>query len=127
MKKRFQTMALALIVFALLSPAAFADVKTKTVTFQTDVKVGETLVKKGTYNARFDDQSKELTILKDKKVVAKTTASLKELKSTGRYEATYTTDKDREGNILVMGINFGSKIAAINSDRATDSPSAAVQ
>lgn len=120
-------MALTLVALALLSPVAFANVKTKMVTFQMDVKIGETLVKKGTYTARFDDQSKELTILAGKKIIARTTASLKDLKSNARYEAMYTTDKDKEGNILITGINVGGKIAAINSDRAADSPSAAVQ
>lgn len=127
MKKRLLTVALTLLVCALLSPAAFADVKTKTVTFKTNVKIGETLVKKGTYKARFDDQSNELTILDGKKVVAKITANLKDLKSSTSYEAMYTTDKDKDGNYMLTGVNVGGKLATINSDKAQGSPASAVQ
>jgi hypothetical protein len=127
MKKRFQTMALTLLACALLSPVAFADVKTKTVTFKTNVKIGETLVKKGTYKARFDDQANELTILDGKKVVAKITARLKDLKSSTSYEALYTTDKDKDGNFMLTGVNVGGKLATINSDKAESSPASAVQ
>ena len=127
MKKRFLTVALTLLVCALLSPVAFADVKTKTVTFKTNIKIGETLVKKGTYKASFDDQANELTILDGKKVVAKITANLKDLKSSTSYEAMYTTDKDKDGNYMLTGVNVGGKLAAINSDKAQGSPTSAVQ
>jgi hypothetical protein len=127
MKKRFQTIALTFVVFALLSPVAFASVKTKTVTFKTNVKVGETLIKKGTYKAKFDDQTSELTILDGKKVVAKAAASLKDLQSSTSLEAMYTTDKDAEGNLWLTGVNVGGKLATINSDKAGASPSSAVQ
>jgi hypothetical protein len=127
MEKRFQTMALTLLVCALLSPVALAGVKTKTVTFKTSVKIGETLVKKGTYKARFDDQTNELTILDGKKVIAKITASLKDLKSSTSYEAMYTTDKDKDGNYMLTGVNVGGKLATINSDKADGSPASAVQ
>jgi hypothetical protein len=127
MKKRFQIVALTLVVFALLSPVAFAGVKTKTVTFKTNVKVGETLVKKGTYKAKFDDQSNELTILDGKKIVAKAAASLKDLQSSTSLEAMYTTDKDTEGNIWLTGVNVGGKLAAISTDKAGASPPSAVQ
>jgi hypothetical protein len=127
MKKRFQTMALTLVVFALLSPIAFASVKTKSVTFKTDVKVGETLVKKGTYKAKFDDQTNELSILDGKKIIAKATASLKNLQSSTSLEAMYTTDKDQAGNLWLTGVNVGGKLATISSDKASASPSSAVQ
>jgi hypothetical protein len=127
MKKRFQTMALTLVVFALLSPVAFASVKTKTVTFKTNVKVGETLVKKGTYKAKFDDQTNELTILDGKKIIAKAAASLKDLQSSTSLEAMYTTNSDQAGNVWLTGVNVGGKLAAINSDKSSASPSSAIQ
>jgi len=127
MKKIFQTMALTLVVFALLSPVAFASVKTKTVTFKTNVKVGETLVKKGTYKARFDDQTNELIILDGKKIIVKAAASLKDLQSSTSLEAMYTTDKDQAGNLWLTGVNVGGKLATINSDKSGASPSSAVQ
>ncbi|MDT5061164.1 MAG: hypothetical protein QOH63_1623 [Acidobacteriota bacterium] len=127
MRKRFQTLALTLFVCALLSPVALAGVKTKMVTFNTDVKIGETLVKKGTYKASFDDKANELTILNGKKVIAKITASLKDLKGSSSYEANYTTEKDKNGISWLTGVNVGGKLATINADKADNSPASAVQ
>lgn len=128
MKKRFLNVALTLVVCALLSPVAFASVKTQTVTFITDVKIGDTLVKKGTYKAKFDDQSNELTILDGKKVVAKTTATLVEQKkSKSKYETIYTTDRDSAGNSLLTSVNMGGKFATINADKAAGSATSAAQ
>jgi hypothetical protein len=102
-------------------------VKTKTVTFKTNVKVGETLVKKGTYKAKFDDQTNELTILDGKKIIVKAAASLKDLQSSTSLEAMYTTDSDKEGNLWLTGVNVGGKLAIIGSDKSAASPSSAVQ
>jgi acyl dehydratase len=128
MKKRFVNIALALVVSALLSPVAFASVKTQTVTFVTDVKIGETLIKKGTYKAKFDDQSNELTILDGKKVVAKTTATLVELKKHNNTSLTvYTTDRDSAGNAQLTSVNMGGKFATINADKAAGAATSAAQ
>jgi acyl dehydratase len=128
MKKRFVNIALALVVCALLSPVAFASVKTQTVTFVTDVKIGETLIKKGTYKAKFDDQSNELTILDGKKVVAKTTATLVELKKRNNTSLTvYTTDRDSAGNAQLTSVNMGGKFATINADKAAGAATSTAQ
>ena len=127
MKKRFLNVALLLVVSALLSPVALASVKTKTVTFITDVKIGDTLVKKGTYQAKFDDQTKELTILDGKKVIAKTSANLEKVKSTSKYETLYTTDTDKEGNKMLTSVNMGGKFATLGADRSGGSATSAAQ
>ena len=128
MKKRFLNVALALFVCALLSPVALASVKTQSVTFITDVKIGETLVKKGTYKAKFDDQSNELTILDGKKVVAKISATLVEQKQGNpKYLTVYTTDRDSAGNTLLTSVNMGGKFATINSDKAGGSSTSTLQ
>jgi len=44
------------------------------VTFDNDMKVNGTLVKKGTYDIKFDDQSGQLSIVKNGKVVAQAMA-----------------------------------------------------
>ena len=128
MKKRFLNVALALFVCALLSPLALASVKTQEVTFLTDVKIGETLVKKGTYKAKFDDKSNELTILDGKKVVAKISATLVEQKkNNSKYETVYTTDRDSAGNTFVTSVNMGGKFATINGDKGAGSATNALQ
>jgi hypothetical protein len=127
MKKRLQTIALALIVCGLLSPVALADVKTKDVTFEVDVKVGETLVKKGDYKVKFDDSTNELTILDGKKVIAKAQASLEEQKSTSRYTAKYRTISDGAGNVMLSGVNMGGKFAIIGLDKTAGTPASTGQ
>jgi hypothetical protein len=125
--KRLQTLALSLVVCALLTPAAFAGVKTKYISFDKDVKVGDTLVKKGNYKVRFDEESNELTILDGKKVVAKTTARLEAQKSTSRYDAKYKTISDAEGNVTLLSIHLDGKSAIIGADKTAGTPASTVQ
>jgi len=121
--KRLQTIALAFVVCALLTPAALAGVKTKNVTFNKDVKVGDTLVKKGNYTVKFDEESSELTILDGKKIVAKTTARLEEPKTESRYESKYRTMSDTEGNVTLLSISMDGKSAIIGAPATAGAPS----
>ena len=76
MKNFVNRFALAIMLCALASVVSLADGKRKEVTFPTDVTVSGTLVKKGTYTLNFDEQTGELTIIENKKTIAKTTARL---------------------------------------------------
>ncbi|HKP81617.1 MAG TPA: hypothetical protein VJT69_06355, partial [Pyrinomonadaceae bacterium] len=49
-----------------------------TVTFDTDIKVNDTLVKKGTYQVKFDDETGQLSILQNGKVVAQAMTRLED-------------------------------------------------
>ena len=117
--KRFQTIALTLVVCALLTPAALAGVKTKQVTFDKDIKVGDTLVKKGSYKVTFDEESKELTILKGKKVVVKTTARLEEPHIKTVSNPKFTTLRDAEGNSTLVSVYIGGKAVTIGAGDTT--------
>ena len=78
MKSIVNRMVVVLIVGALMSVAAFAKVRKHTVTFDTDIKVNDTLVKKGTYQVKFDDETGQLSILQNGKVVAQAMARLED-------------------------------------------------
>lgn len=117
--KRLQTIALTLVVCALLTPAALAGVKTKQVTFDKDIKVGGTLVKKGSYKVSFDEESKELTILDGKKVVAKTTARLEDARIKTQPKPTFSIVRDAEGNITLVSIYMDGKSAIIGAGDTT--------
>lgn len=54
----------------------YAKTKRETITFQTNITVNGTVLKKGTYELKFDDKSNELSVLKGGKVVARATASV---------------------------------------------------
>ena len=70
MKSIVNRMVVVLMVGALMSVAAFAKVRKHTVTFDTDIKVNDTLVKKGTYQVKFDDETGQLSIVQNGKTVA---------------------------------------------------------
>lgn len=74
MKRLVGRMTIVLFVCAMTSAVSFADVISKDVTFSEDVKINDTLVKKGTYKMHFDEEKGEMTIADGKTTVAKTGA-----------------------------------------------------
>ena len=74
MKSILNRVLVVLMVGALTSVVALAKVQTHKVKFESDVKVNNTIVKKGNYEVSFDDQTGQFSILKNKKVVVQTTA-----------------------------------------------------
>ena len=71
MKSILNRIAIALLVTSLASVAAFAKTKTETIKFRTNIKVNGTLVNKGVYDLKFDDQTNEVAIVKNNKVIAR--------------------------------------------------------
>lgn len=77
MKSIVNRIMVVVMVGALTSVVAFAKThKQRGVTFDSDIKVNGTLVKKGSYDLTFDDESGQLTISKSGKVVAQTMTKL---------------------------------------------------
>ena len=106
MKTYFQRTVLALMICALASATAFADkIRKAQLTMSTDVTVNGTLVKAGAYEFRFNEQSGELTILKNGSVKAKTAARLE----TQTEKASNTAIVTRKtGNVSeLIGLKFG--------------------
>lgn len=93
--------ALASIVFA----AAKDKVKTENVTFAQDTMVNGTLVKAGDYQVKFNEQTGELSILKNGKLKAKTTAQLQPRSEKAKNTAIRTLDKG--GVAELVGVTFG--------------------
>src|SRR5437588_12371733 len=117
MRTHIQRIALALVVCALLGATALADTKSKNVTFQVDVTVGDTLVKKGSYKVTLDDQAQELKVLKDGKVVAQTTARPGEVKSLGKYRAVDSTLDAAVGATLMSRVDMLGKCPVVGRER----------
>ena len=76
MKSIVNRIVVVVMVGALMSVAAFAKTQKHRVTFENDIKVNGTLVKKGTYEVKFDDETGQLSINKNGKIVAQTMAKL---------------------------------------------------
>lgn len=85
MNKFLSRIALALMACALLGSVALAGIKTKQVTLPQDVMINGTMLKQGTYKMKFDDQTGELSFIKDKTTVAKTTARMEQRQNAPRF------------------------------------------
>lgn len=76
MKSLFNRIAFSLLIVSLAGVAAFAKTKTERVSFPTNIKVNGTLINKGVYEVKYDDQAGEVTIVKGKKVIARATTTV---------------------------------------------------
>ena len=104
MKSSVNRIIVALLLVTMTSMAGFAKSKKTNVTFTVDTKVNETLIKSGAYEAVFNEETGELSILKGRKVVAKTTARLEMRDGRGRTTEIHTI---MEGDVTTfVGIAF---------------------
>ena len=76
MKSIVNRIVVMVVVGALMSVAAFAKTQKQRVTFENDIKVNGTVVKKGNYEVKFDEETGQLSIIKNGKTVAQTMAKL---------------------------------------------------
>ena len=105
MKSIVNRMVVVLMVGALTSVVAFAKTQKHKVTFDNDIKVNGTLVKKGTYDVKFDDESGQLSIVKNGKVVAEAmTRTEQRANKAGDFQVRSLT-KDNETQLV--GVTFG--------------------
>ena len=108
--KRFMKMSLvALAITALASISAIAGdkgkVEKKMVTFTEDIMVNGTLVKQGEYEIRFDDSTGELSVLKNGKVKAKTSAHYEARTDKAKITALRTVGSG--SSVELKGVTFG--------------------
>ncbi len=94
------------------SVVAMASGKTREITFSRNIMVNDTLVKKGTYKVTFDSETNELTVAKNKSVVARATARWENLDS--KSAGIYTTMRDSNAlySVIFDGGNGRAVIAA---------------
>src|SRR5215475_7294661 len=91
MKLIFNCLIVACLLFTFASATAFGNTRKSTIAFSADTKVNGTLVKKGKYEAVFDDQAGELSIFKGAKLIAKTSARLEKRDRKARTSEVQTT------------------------------------
>ncbi len=104
MKSIVSKVAAVVMVGALTSVVAFAKVQKEKVTFDSDIKVNGTVVKKGTYELKFDDESGQLSITKNGKVVAQAMAKAEQReKKANDFQLRSTSDK---GETNLIGVTF---------------------
>src|SRR5215208_7910438 len=105
MKSIVNRMVAVLMVGALTGVVAFAKVQKQKVTFENDIKVNGTLVKKGTYDVKFDDATGQLLIAKNGKTVAEATGKLETReKKANDFQLRSTVNGDET---QLIGVTFG--------------------
>lgn len=108
MKRFMQAIFIAIVIGAFASISmANNDNRTKKerVEFSEDVMINGTLLKAGTYDVRFDENTGELAVLKNGKVKAKTSARV-EARSTKAKNTSVRTRTDGDVATLI-GVTFG--------------------
>ena len=105
MKSIVNRMVAVLMVAALTSVVAFAKVHKHTVTFDSDIKVNDTLVKKGTYQVKFDDESGQLSIIQNGKTIAQSMTRIESrAKKANDFVLRSVTNGDEK---QMIGVTFG--------------------
>ena len=105
MKSIVNRVTVALLLVTLASVAAFAKGKRIQVSFLADTKVNGTVVKQGTYDIVFDEETGKLSIVKGSKIVATTTTRLEQRESKARSTETNTIVEGDETRLV--SITFG--------------------
>ena len=105
MKSILNRVMVVLLVGALTGVVALAKVQKEKVTFESDIKVNGTLVKKGTYEVKFNDETGQLAIIKNGKTVAEATAKLAPReKKAGDFQVRSVVNGDET---QLIGVTFG--------------------
>jgi Protein of unknown function (DUF2911) len=125
MKSFINRLVVALVVMALTSIAALAEGKSKTVTFNDDVTVNGTLVKRGTYKVTYDEQASELSIARNNKTIAKTSARTE--KRDKKVSRTEINTRKNNNTVELSSITFSGEDQSIivgdsNTGRAVGAP-----
>jgi hypothetical protein len=100
MKQILNRLSVVLVLSILTSTVTFGQTIKRKITFARPVVVNGTLVQKGTYTAKFDDQTNELTISKGDKVIAKAPAKLED--RTDKGEPYFIVKEDADKPLLLM-------------------------
>src|SRR5215210_8041816 len=105
--KFFNRLFVVLVLIAMTGVMALAEGKSKSVTFNENVTVNGTLVKRGTYKVTFDEQSNELTIERNGKTVAKSAARTE--KRDQKVERTQVNTRKNNNVTELSSITFGGE------------------
>ena len=107
MKSILSRFVVVLVVGALSSVVALAKVHKEKVNLVNDIKINNTLVKKGTYEIKFDDQTGQLSVSKNGKVVAQ---AMGRLESRVKKASDFLMRSSGSGNSSqLLSVTFGGQ------------------
>lgn len=105
MKNVAASMVIAVLLCLSVAATALAEKgkdRRKMITLSEDARVNDTLIKKGTYEIRFDAETSQVLVLKNREVIATAKAGVQMLSDKARYnQASFVqTEKGRVLNAL---------------------------
>jgi len=110
-----KTITMTLLLCALVGTLALARNKFHTISFDQDTMINGTLVKKGEYQAKFDDKTNELTLLRDNHVIVTTTAKEESLEKKAPATA-YDVKTGDSGAVLTKVTFEGDRYSLLLGD-----------
>jgi hypothetical protein len=120
MKSILNRIMVVMLVGALTGVVALAKTQKEKVTFENDIKVNGTLVKKGTYEIKFNDETGQLAIVKNGKTVAEAMAKVEpRAKKASDFQLRSTVNGNET---QLIGVTFGGSdkdIVLSNSGTST--------
>jgi hypothetical protein len=119
MKANSNRVVMALLITSLMSVPVFAKAKKKTVKFEADIKVNGTLVNKGVYDVKFDDQTGELSVEKDNKVVARASTTVEKRANKARIFAFKSSGKGSDQQLIGVTFAGADHDIVISSNQAS--------
>jgi hypothetical protein len=102
MKSLIKKISVTLVIASIAAVSVVAKTRKESVSFSSNTTVNGTLLKKGTYTLKFDDEKGELAIIKDGKVVAQATTT------TAKREA-----KAQEFELQLSGLGAEKKLIGV--------------
>jgi hypothetical protein len=118
MKSITNRILLFLVLGILTTAVGLGKTTRKEVTFSDPVTVNGTLVKSGTYELAFDDQTNQLSILKGRKVIATAEARVEKVEE--KMKSSYRTlsdsdDASKPPALVSISLTHGNQATIVNS------------
>ena len=123
MKSIVNRVIVVLLVGALTSVVALAKVHKQKVTFENDIKVNSTVVEKGTYDLKFDDETGQLSIVKNGKTIAKAMTKLEPRPKKANDFQLRSTGSGADSQLLGVTFDGWDKDVVITNNGASTSGS----
>ena len=118
MKNIVNRMVVLLVVATITSAAALANTTKKRVTFAEALTVNGSLLKQGTYEVIFDDETNQLTIVKEGKVMARAEAQLEKVDGIKHFMYLTRSESDdvtKPPALLSISLKGGNQATIVNS------------
>jgi Na+-translocating ferredoxin:NAD+ oxidoreductase RnfE subunit len=119
MKSFLSRFAIALLVVSIATVSAFAKTTKQSVKFATNIKVNGTVVNKGVYDLKFDEETGELSIVKNDKVIARAAATSAKRDRKARTLEVKSTGSGDDVQLISIAFSGSDRDVVVNGAQAT--------